>query len=166
MLQRGMKCPHLPLVQITTAVPSPSEWPLLMAPEKVSTQPGNPRVSKTSCCFSAAENSGKGCDVPGRGLRAAHLPQHSVLQQLPPPPLLQGLGRKAQHQEGPAVSAAKWGLLISYLEFCLKLVAIWPLSKVMNSLGVGREQLRGSGKQREGKAGEIQGCKCLQQRAN
>lgn len=55
------------------------------------------------------------------------------------------------------MSAGKRGLLTSYLEFCLKLVAIWPLSKMMNSLGAGRERLRGSGKQREGKAGEIQG---------
>lgn len=84
MLQREMECPHLLLVQIATAVPSPSEWPLLMTPERASAQPGSPQVSKTSCCFSAAESSGKGCDVPGKGLRAAHLPLHSVLRQLPP----------------------------------------------------------------------------------
>lgn len=74
MLQRVMKCPHLPLAPMATTVPNPSEWPLLRAPERASSQPGSSRVSKTSCCFLAAESSGKGCDVPGRGLRAAQLP--------------------------------------------------------------------------------------------
>lgn len=32
------------------------------------------------------------------------------------------------------MSAAKQVLLISYLEFHLKLLAIWPLSKMTNSL--------------------------------
>lgn len=74
MLQRGRKGPHVPLVQVAPMVPSPLEQFLLMAPERVTTQPGSPRVNKTSCCFSAAESSGKGWDVPGRWLWAAHPP--------------------------------------------------------------------------------------------
>lgn len=155
MLQRGMKCPHLPLVQVATPVPNPSEWPLLMAPERASAQPGSPRGSKPSRCFLEAEDSSKGCDVVGGGSGQPLCPSQRPRQLHPP--RLQGLGGKVQHQEGPAVSPAKRGLLISYLEFRLKLVAIWPLSKMMNSLRAARERLHGSGKQREGKAGEVQG---------
>lgn len=72
-LQRGMKGPHLPLVHVAPVVPSPLDQVLLMASERATAQPGSPWVNKT-CCFSAAESSGKGWDVPGRGLWAAHPP--------------------------------------------------------------------------------------------
>lgn len=155
MLQRGMKCLHLLPAPMAIAVPSPLEWPLLMAPERASAQPGSPQVSKI-CCFLAAESSGQGAMCPGGGSGQPSSPCPTSSGSFPLPPL-QGPARKVQHQEGLATSTAKHGLPIPYLEFCLKLVAIWPLSKMMNSLGAGREQLRGSGKQREGKAGEIQG---------
>lgn len=127
MLQRGMKCSHLPLWSQPSGVASAdgtgqddcSAW--------------SPRVSKTCCCF------GKGWDV------------RKGAQGCPSPPaLLQG-SQDSAALEGPCESPER-GLLSSYLEFCLKLVAIWPLSKMMNILGAGRERLRGSGKQRgEGK---------------
>lgn len=108
MLQRGMKCPPLLLVQIAIAVPSPSEWPLLMAPERASAQPGSLRVSKTSCCFSVAESSGEGCDVPGRGLRAAHLPC-TVSSGSSPPPSPPGALQGSAAPGGPRWERSKVG---------------------------------------------------------
>lgn len=64
-----------------------------------------------------------------------------------PTALLQG-SQDSAALGGPSCKPPEWGLLCSYLEFCLKLVAIWPLSKMMNILGAGGERLRGSGKQR------------------
>jgi len=83
------------------------------------------------------------------GARGCPPPLRSVLRQPPPPAPLQGLGSAALRPE-------KQGLLRSYLGFCLKLVATWPLSKLTNSLGAGRERRRGSGEQRGGQAGERQ----------
>lgn len=84
-----------------------AEQTWLWSPALRSVQPGGPGVGKSSCCcFLVAESSGRGCDVPGRGLRAANSPP-CPLQQLPTP---RGLGWK--------LSTAKCGLLLSYLEFC------------------------------------------------
>lgn len=97
MLQRGMTHPHVmgaschrgpqPLGMFSLG---PLEW------EKY-----------PAAVFLAAESSERGCNVPWRGLRAAHSPA------LPSPaaPTPRGLGWK--------LSTAKCRLLVSYLEFCL-----------------------------------------------
>lgn len=129
---KGTKWAHLAPVRLATAVPSPSEQSVLVVPGAASLLSlGALGVSETCGLLDAEPQNCHRC--AGKGLGAASCPctASSCSFCLS---LLQGLGRKTHKQESSAVSAAKQVLLISYLEFRLKLLAIWPLSKMTNSL--------------------------------
>lgn len=105
------------------------------SPALGSAQPG---VGKTSCCcFLAAERAGRGCSVPGRGLRAACSPA------LPSPAAIPGW----------ELSTAKCSSPVPYLGFCPNCGNVASVSR-MNNVGAGRERLRGShGERGECRAG-------------